>query len=349
MHSNNSMCHPATFLHIAYSLSPLHLLLCCMILLLNSFTIHYYFKQRARNVPLLFIAINTSDIFTALGHISLNAAVICMCNLEADNDEDKTAQSVIVLKYGFLVYLIMGLPGYTFSIFYNLVLNLLRTVNIFKPFYRVEYKHICIVIAVHAAVISVLEVVDVSGYLKSLDPSQDYLALITTAIIDTLIEIPHMGSFLNYLSAENVTGYKVFEITSIVSSLINYQIPVLIVFLCMVVQVWTLRYRNSTYDDELKHVSITIIAISVLFCVCNSMMSIFLIMYVETNDFSYKLIRRYDMLTTLVTLSSNTLPLLNALLTPVILISRSRNLRAHLCETVLNLVDKVKTLVQVSP
>ena len=87
----------------------------------------------------------------------------------------------------------------------------------------------------------------------------------------------------------------------------------------MTVQVLALRYSRHN-DAEFRHVSITIITISILFCICNSMMSIMLFFHIIPKNFQFNMSEMK-----LFPVVSNTLPLLNAVLTPVILVSRSVN------------------------
>ena len=336
MFSNNTVCHIQA-VQEAYDLNPLHMVLSCLILVFNSFTIQHYYTQRSRPIPLMFIAIGISDVLTALGHISLNVTLIYTCTLEG-GEEDTQAKSMVALKYGFLVYLLIGVPGYTLSIFYSLVLNVVRTINIVRPLYHVEYKYIGIIMGLNATFIYIFLFCDIFGYFKimKLVPT-DYEALALIDCVISLIELPYIGLFTNALFDESIS-YKVYDILGIMTALFNYQIPVLIVCVCTTVQVLALRCSGHN-DAEIRHVSITIIVLSILFCICNSMMSILLSVYMTTVETYYNKfgIKLYNV-------ASNTLPLLNAVLTPVILVSRSVNMRAAIWIQVQNVTQKVRSL-----
>ena len=336
MFSNNTFCHSLT-VQEAYDLNPLHMVFSCLILVFNSFTIQHYYKQRSRPIPLMFIAIGMADVLTALGHISLNVTLIYTCTLEG-GEEDTQAKSMVALKYGFLVYLFLGVPGYTFSIFYNLVLNVVRTINIVQPFYQVEYKYIGIIMGLHATFVYLFLFCDIFGYFKTIKSvPTDYEALAIISCVINLLEFPYIGSFTNALFDESIYE-KVYEILGITTGLLNYQIPVLIVFICMIAQVLALRLSGHN-DAERRHVSITVIALSILFCLCNSMMSILLTFFIFRKRSHF-----YRFHTKLYPVASNTLPLLNEVLTPVILVSRSVSMRAAIWIRVQNVAQKVRSL-----
>ena len=135
-----------------------------------------------------------------------------------------------------------------------------------------------------------------------------------------LLVMPLTGLELMYKSSESSEElYYVFFISFLA---IPFLIPVLIVLTTCLIQIVSLKRSDMGAADNQRHVTITILLLSTLFVVCNSVLSVYLMLYMLTWDTV-----NYDYVYWYAVLFGTILPVLNAAFNPVILISRSKAMR----------------------
>ena len=313
-----------SYLHIA----PINMTLGVLIVFLNSLVVSHYYKNRSKVTCTLLLLISISDIATALGHIVFSVGVILW---------SKNTRLLDKMMWWCLVtFRVAGLLGYCSSILFNTLLAVLRTIKIYNPFYSPRLKP---VVAFGLGYISVL--IALTGfdmYTFHLNPT--FLQVLTLWFFITPFE--EMYVYPGQTIAWTVFIFEGFgrRLSTIVQfailSLISL-IPVLTTLASMIVQIYIgyQRSRNRGSDtavviNDWAHVNTTVFLLATVFFVCNSSLSLATLI-------TYFLSQHYDpandidfcYISTLVEVQSaatSLLPLLNAFLTPVIIIGRNRQL-----------------------
>ncbi|KAL5267895.1 hypothetical protein ACHWQZ_G004818 [Mnemiopsis leidyi] len=274
------------------------ILLSIVTVTLNIFVIDYYLHARRSFVPLLYILISGVDILTGLGIIH-QSIVIALFTREVISERALDNNTVFC-------YTLVSLC-YKSSIFYNVVLAVSRTVMILKPFHQISIKTVIVVSVAYSAVW-----VGVSGYdiHKSYVVHQDFSYMM-------YFWYPVMGLELIYPLKKTPTLYNLLMIILLT---VPFLLPVLITLVTCIVQVISLHSPNMVTSNNQRHVTITIVLMSTLFVVCNSAFSLFILIF-QFTDMAEDNFVVYAMV------FGTVLPILNAALNPVIIISRSKGLR----------------------
>lgn len=313
----------ATYKEIA----PINIVLSILIILWNGLVISYYYKNSKKLTSALFFLLGISDIVTALGHFVFGVAAIVFIII--GQAECKATDSVMTVCY--VLYRFLVMIGYCSSIFLNAMLAVLRTVKIVAPFRR---TNIVLVRATGA------------GW---------FLVLVALTLCDcsiaayrgwpVILEMRFANRNDAMYAAINYPGQTIFwvgdhwdkhetsrkNLETLLLSLF-YILPVGTVFVSMAVQVWkTTRVYWSGVEDEDQplltdwtHVNVTVVMLASTFLICNSATSVFAI-YVSGPGFCRHFTRHQVVLA----VSSSTLPLFNCLLSPLIIVTRSSNLKVH--------------------
>ena len=312
-----------SYLHIA----PINMTLGVLIVLLNSLVVSHYYKNRSKVTCTLLLLISISDIATALGHIVFSAGVILW--------SENTILLDRMMWWCLVTFRVAGLLGYCSSILFNTLLAVLRTIKIYNPFYSPWLKP---VVAFGLGYMSVL--IALTGFdLYTFHLNPTFLQVLTLWFITPFEE---MFMYPGQTIAWTVFIFKDFgkRLSTIVQfailSLINL-IPVLTTLASMIVQIYIgyQRFRNRGSDtavviNDWAHVNTTVFLLATVFFVCNSSLSFATLI-------TYFLSQHYDPandidfwhISTLVEVQSaatSLLPLLNAFLTPIIIIGRNRQL-----------------------
>ena len=266
---------------------------------LNIFVIDYYRRSRRSFVPLLYILISGVDILTAVGVIHQSVAVALFTRGVIT---ERTLDHNTVFCYT-LVSLC-----YKSSIFYNVVLAVSRTVMILKPFHQIRVKVVVVVCLVYN-----LMWVGLAGY----DIHQSYVVFKDFSY-NVYFVSPVMGMELIHAVKKYppLVGLSVMILLLVVPFLL----PVLITMVTCILQVLSLHSPDMVTNNNQRHVTITIILMSALFVICNSAFSIFILLFIFTDMTG-------DNFVVYTVTFGTVLPILNAALNPVIIISRSKGLR----------------------
>ena len=303
------------FNYLSYCLEPYlitsapSILLSIVTITLNIFIINYYRKSELSLVPLLYTMIASADILTAVGVIHQSVAFPLFIN---------RVIGVNSIEIHAVVFYTVIQISYRSSVFYNLVLAVSRTIMILRPFVQIKIgavKVACILYIVPWLI------------LAAFDINQFYLVenqFVSTIYFNSILS---MGtSISDYFDIVQVEA--LFYILFIyLPQLIAFIIPVLIIFITCVVQLVSL-HRSSRFpaSNNQRHVTITVVLISTLFVVCNSAFHGLLLYLYCTTDYTLYIVTRAAVLGTV-------LPILNAALNPIIIITRSNGLRVKFEET----------------
>ena len=309
-----------------YQIFPANLILSLVVLPLNTFVIYHYFGQKGKFVPAMYMLIGTADSLTTIS-LLLQHLVLLLISREYLKER---------LSIAYMVTLFVASTGIfsKLSVFSNVVLSVARTIKIKRPFERIKRRAALASIAVYGTFWTVLATVDVVKLVQSDEMEA----------LDTFMSYPYLGAELTNLLAESSvmsTGcdmdvqdcYNEALGRSAVFLLlaVAYLLPVLVVFLCMIVQLCSVRrpreVERAGGTDSQRHVTITILQITALFFLCHVTATVW---YLST-DLSVK---EHDLLPDIIpgyrTINGavySTLPLINAALSPAIIIYRSYELR----------------------
>ena len=294
---------------------PLNLFLAITIILQNSIVIYYYFPERKKLITTLFILIAAADVVLALGEI-LRSGIAVACA----HDHSTPIPLWLVYALPTLTQL-----GWTCSVYFNVVLTLLRTVTLSRPFDGVN--SLCVIIATVSGS-AVWFLIIVSDFLY------DFLKwrYIVKEVICNLVwrknEEEVLASQLIRAFYCYITAGKHTNSAHIINDLLNSMplilasiIPCLITLVCIPIQAYHLRISlsASSHSSESRdgdHITITIILVSSLFVLSNGFLIVFTL-------------REYLMFSEIIlhNVIQYTLPLLNGVGFQLIMILRKPTLR----------------------
>ena len=320
------------FFELTYkSIASVNLALSTLIIGLNILVIAYYWRNRTKLTSLLFVIIATSDMLAALGNFSFALGTVLWIK-----DPEKYDR---MMWWCYIFYRIVALSSYCSSIFFNALLAVLRTIVIYNPFHRPKVLIMKIV-----SVTYILLILALTGY------DTYFFATLTTDTVpkphvfsDILIFWYFLAGLASVISFPGQTitwelwvqdGFEqtrsgVVEFTMLA---IQFLIPVVSVFVSMVVQIVTSRRRANSEDDpttgtaiDWRHVNTTVFLIAALFFLCNAALTAdFIGVEVYSShldddpaDWVYKLFGTAQTL----------LPLINSLLSPIILVMRNARMK----------------------
>ena len=321
------------------------LLLSIITITLNIFVIKFYWKSELSVVPLLYISIASMDILTAIGIIHFYAITLLIIYKEDFFDytgmfasSSKSADVNVMILTFFLQV------SCRCSVFCNLVLAVSRTVMILKPFYQINIKLVkltCVLYAVPWIVLYGLNVheynvdyaahaINGPGFLMGRGLSSKIFTLLYKRSGGSDINIP-----VNYRSL-----LSTFYIVLLLPEVFAFVIPVIVVIITCVIQVISIR-RSSQFptSSNQRHVTITVLLMSTLFVLSNSPFTGYntaLVIFFLTGNF--KMFHTWSgndgKIAYITVISATVLPMLNAALNPVIIISRSSGLRRKFSDSI---------------
>ena len=330
--------------------------LCLMICLLNCVVIYHYYRLTNKLTSRFFLLIAVSDLSTALGQLILASSVTALRSDEVSSVSNWTAAG-ISLFHG-----LFGLLGYACSIFFNVVMAVIRTVKICDPFYPLNRRALRIVVSSHVTLLLLLCCLDLYYDLATVNTFN--LPWYTIWFNVAIAFVGHNLVYdMNRLWNMNLPYRIQIGIISTLVSMI-FLIPVAVVLLCLVIQLVVVQYRrhrsrkaqspddpnflhtcaqhffcsrayntSSTSSHDLpsltdwSHVNVTVFLLSLVFVICNSGIAA-LTIYYKAMFHQGKVKKGTIGSCYLQAIISSTLPLLSALLTPLIIIFRSSSLRA---------------------
>ena len=293
---------PATIPYWIYLLATALSILGLCIILANSFVMAFYKKKWKEIVPLMYLMMAVCDSvtgFVVLGHavIFVNHG-IALSQLLQDKNEELYYSDVFTIA----VYIILQSCTRA-SLFYNTVLTVVRTINIARPFYLIR-KHIVIVFAILYPILWVtictIDVVVISN---------------NNGINGTTLTGMTLAVLLGY------NGSISLELTVIVFMVIPLFLPTILALVSAVIQIYSILKPSiiSSPSVRERNMTVTIIMLTMLCLVCNIPYTMFIVLFFFDIISSYQPSHLYTM--------STVLPFIQALLNPVILISRGAALR----------------------
>ena len=259
-----------------------------------------------------------------------------------------------------LVCHLFGVLCYVISTFSVLVLTVVKTINIMRPFYRQNNRLLKIVLFIYPSILLVVCIIDVWNWNDNITTGHDdnpkcgvyngpwntitsitNLGRVTTALVLKLM--------VRYFTLSHGTGTRMLHIMSIVEPLVQFGLPCLIVFVCMVLQMIYIKKAFGDHENPLlntaNQANLTVFLISLLYLISVSL-------YCMTT-YPLKVYSIHLLPVPLQVMLESTVPLMNAALFPTILILRKpemrvryRNYIAKLLLLPLTIYGKVRHLTQ---
>jgi hypothetical protein len=307
-----------------YTFSPMNITLSVVILVQNVLVIASYYKDRARFIPASFIAIATADILLAQGELTLSiVANLVYGSMKLDNK---------YLLYGLYFFQGIAAVGGTCSKFYNVVLSVVITLKVTLG--TANISRVRFVTAVVTVILAVLHFSDGSAALY-LDESEryhvyeSYINTISTFVIPGLWTLISLSCFSGPNSALCVDpDGSTSWFTSLLFTL-HVGAPPVIMLLSMLFLVFNIS-RTPVNETDKRHVSITVFLVSTLFFICHATLlgvAAFSYFHFHEADFVKETEFQYSYLTRgeVTGFAVFTLPLINAVLFPLILATRNRS------------------------
>ena len=294
-----------------YAVGTSELLLGIQAILMNALVISFYCSSYKKVVPFMYLLMAACDTVTGIAAVLTG---LIFLTLKAE-----TGKPDAVLRIIPVAYTIFSVT-FKVSVFLNLAIAIVRTINILLPFYRMRILGIAI-----AAVIYTL------GW--------------TGFTIWQLQKFHHAISLLNqylyspgqyqavYHSGHNY-GIQCRNVFLFVG--LPYVFPSCVVVVCMAIQIRTIlkqRPDRTTNTQTQRQITITIFALTVLFFFCNTIYLVYPIHFcldVNTADkikFAPDRAKRVYMMAHV---TGVLCPFLNAALNPVILVVRGQALSGFL-------------------
>ena len=322
---------------LGYNLSPINLVLSLLILSQNSVIIKCYYEDRARFSAAMYIAIAIVDMIAAQGSIVLSVAGILVESLKMDIQN---------LYYCIYFYQATASFAYTSSEFYSTVLIVVMTCNIYDPFRRINFRRIrigLVVLTVFFSILCFCDAVlalyaDMSGNYKFLPlgiSEFHVLLLVFTNMpgVSSLVSLVYIGfhSHTQYTSEhQNKQNLNVFVYLTFI---VYFVLPPIVLLLSAILLVAFLRnavrgHDSTNLTSHVTHVSVTVLLVASVSFLCHSALVVMVVIthfkfVMPDHVIPFSWIDRGRIAGS----AEVTLPLLNATLFPIILISRSQTLQ----------------------
>lgn len=298
-------------------LSPINTALSVYIIFQNSIIIYHYHRDWERISSFLFMLIAAVDIGNACSELGRNTLeLLCLEN-----------SSIRLQSWGFVVLVLIGELCYVISSYLNLVLTVVKTINIVNPFYRLNsraiYISLCSIIIIYFALF-ISDIIYVICERLNQNPMK---CTTYRGLFHELDTLDILGEVMLIYYLNNGQLYSHFSAVLIV---IQLCLPGIIVLVCAVLQMFYIKKAFSRSENQVvntaNHANLTVFMISLLYVCSVSVYSyrmlvqhIQILIHNAYTPFDYRLL----------SFGKYTLPLVNAALFLTILTLRKPDLRAQ--------------------
>ena len=328
-----------------YELAPLTLPLSALVIVQNTIIFLHFYRDRAKFISSSFMGIALGDMMKAQGEIVLAIIAILVFSGYLE---------ISVFYNSLFYFMVTAVPGQNCAKVINFVLTVVLTKNVVNPFQRMDTKRLRKIVGFLCILILVLHILDTTcalvAHLKYLTDPSDYATniIFLWMIIFTMLpgSITFVGLFclpdrMGSSRCSNI-GHGGFlshddaDAAAFVCGTFYFLVPQLVAFACMIIQIVYIRRsfspNNSTASlpNPTRHVSVTVFLVTTLsfFCHVSFLLTavVFFNIYPNFHQGEHD-DRFYVRMGSLLAGTMFTLPLINALLYPVIIITRKEELR----------------------
>ena len=307
---------------------------------LNSIVALYYLQKpnRGKTVPFLYTIMSICNIITCILAILQATALILDMTSEENILFDYESECLIVS--GYMIYSVVTRG----SMLHNLVLSVVRSINIQRPFQRISWRAILPVFATFYAVwltIGTLDVIDLGGkHGNEMSPVKRKVD------IQELFRFPQPGQgtcfFLNIRSNRTLCNTDTHpgiaqEVTFSLMMLFMI-VPAVIMFLASLHQCWIITKKGrkrskvaQVRDSTSSKLTVTILILSSICLITKGAYETFYFsVYVARTSHKYNRFQALRGAKVVTYYFSTVIHVLHAVLEPLVFISRGEKLRDHL-------------------
>ena len=299
---------------------PYNATLGCLVILLNSFIFYFYHKQYRKFVPCMYLLLALLDCLMIIFMIIFYCLVF---KLQCESSDPMLEHKWVIIGFK------MGEKwSLRMSIFINTLLSVARTLKTIRPFSKIKMKKALLSVVLYNSFWIVFIALDVFS-----------LATSDHSAIDMNHKEPG-NTFERIIIDERVGGEALSLLPSslsLVSQLrivfiyfIPYVLPVLVYLVSATVMIVHLRKEPPSRQSAStqRHVSVTVLLITISFVLCLCVPALYDLAIKITKDSVKSTNVTIDIGTDKHVLES-TVPLVNALISPAIMIWRSSELRGR--------------------
>ena len=293
---------------------PVNITIGAVALALNIVIVCFYMKQYRQFVPSLYLLISSSDCLMVIFYVVGVASLTHACSAEKEENFTRGMKWSMFLSQALMqIFQII-------SIFVTVELAVARTIKTLNPFYDIRMSCAIGAIVVYGTywvAMAVYDVIYESGQPDTIESFLHYGMVgryTVVGIFKDTVQEPHQQHKWN--------KYLQFALLFV----IPYAMPVAISFVCAVLMINEMRKPTPSKESDIKqkNVAVTVLLLTVCFAMFNSATTAFEFVMWDGSVTS-SLIKVRQVLW-------NTVPLLNATCNPIILISRSQELRTGFVE-----------------
>ena len=328
-----------------YELAPLTLPLCALVIAQNTIIVLHYYPDRAKFISSSFIGIALGDIMKAVGEIVLAIIAIIVFSGHLE---------ISVFYNSLFYFMATAVPGQNCAKAINFVLTIILTKSVVNPFQRMDMKRLRKTVGFLCTLIFVLHILDTTialvAHLKYLTDPSNYVTNMIFLWMISLTMLPGSITFVGLFCLPDRMGSSrcsnignggflshedVVAATEVFGTL-YFLVPQLVAFACMIIQIVNIKRSFSQNDstsslpNPTRHVSVTVFLVTTLsfFCHVSFLLTavVFFSIYPNFHQGEHD-DRFYVRMGSLLAGTMFTLPLINALLYPVIIITRKEELR----------------------
>ena len=301
------------------------------VIALNVFVVHFYKNDFRKFVPCIYLLISMCDGLTAAFAL-INSSLIMrvywsspdQSTLDEDSLEmlqpptdqnipDEMCYALIISTTGWEVF-------YRVSVYLNLLLSIARTIKIKSPFFQIKTKAALLSLAVYSALwlaIALVDIVQAKISKTVLYVKEGKLGLTIGAVL--------------FLKGDIENGTYYGATTKLILIVIPFIIPAFLSCICLGMLAKSLSQTAPSQQSAAKqrHVTVTVTYLTLLFCVCNSVSTLYFLFA----EYIYELFLNNDPISghgIFTAVFSLTVPLLNAAISPLIIITRSTELTSRI-------------------
>ena len=270
-------------------------------LVCNSVVFCYYVSKFRELVPFMYLSLASCDIITGLTAL-INALILIMIVLLKDRLTEEKVETVLTVTI--TIYCGMIMFTARVSVAYNVIVAVVRTKSLTRPFSRQRLLYVVIWIVLLPMCLSPLIGLQIKFFLDN-------------GMIDYMLFTPYLGAkWLGWVGLQ-------------LNILLPFLLPSLLAVVCMAIQGYTLIKTRGLLvhrTNRQRDITKTIVLLTFLFFICNTAFAISY--YVDMFTYFVTCLPPYQrfLVGCVVT---GTLSMINAAFNPIIMISRGSKLRAY--------------------
>ena len=292
-----------------------------------NFSVSSFYRRQIKNlIAFIYFSVSTTDLITALSCLSHPVIFV----LVLFTNQNSLCSVLIIIFY------CISCISIRVGVFFNLVLSVVRSINIVRPFYQVRLawvKTACLICPISWCLVAVYDIYWVLslGYMN-----------FPKALFKFMIYMPMLG---NGAASRILRTDPTYLETVMFGMTVPFIVPAIIVIICFVFQIYHLNASKielrSTQKIIRRRPAITIFQLTLLFLICNcSATAVYFYFFVPSGR-EQRRTGAHD--ARLMYLSSCVLHVINATFSPAIMVLRGRSLKKAIKAELISIISKMST------